>query len=191
MKILIKKVITIILTIAMLVTPTTTAHAQDLSQYYAMSAQLMQMAMIMQAQAQQLMGAYGMQAPVIQPTPQAAAPMVDLQALQAQQAQALAIQQAQQQAMAMAQAQQQAQAQQALLLAQPQVVQPLVQVPGQVPGQVPQGSGYYVLNTSSRKFHYPECRAVSTMNDSHYQESTASRDELISSGYSPCGICNP
>lgn len=188
MKILIKKVITIILTIAMLVAPTTTAHAQDLSQYYAMSAQLMQMAMIMQAQAQQLMGAYGMQA-------SAPTPAVDLQSLQAQQAQALAIQQAQQQAMAqamaMAQAQQQAQAQQALLLAQPQVVQPLVQAPGQVPGQVPQGSGYYVLNTSSRKFHFPECRAVSTMNDSHYQESTTSRDELISSGYSPCGICNP
>lgn len=190
---IIKKVITILITIVMISTPTATAHAQDLSQYYAMSAQLMQMAMIMQAQAAQLMGAYGAQAPIVtQPTAQAVVPAVDLQAQQAlamQQAQTIAIQQAQAQAMAQTQAM--AQAQQALLLAQAQAPAPAVAPVVVTAPTVPQSSGYYVLNTGSKKIHYPECQAVSKMSATHYQETIKSRDELIADGYTPCGICNP
>ncbi|WP_409968026.1 ComEC/Rec2 family competence protein [Bengtsoniella intestinalis] len=53
------------------------------------------------------------------------------------------------------------------------------------------GEILYVLNTSSHKFHYPDCYSVSTMSEKNYATSTEDRDTLISQGYSPCGNCNP
>lgn len=49
----------------------------------------------------------------------------------------------------------------------------------------------YVLNTKSMKFHRPTCSSVDDIADNNKQEATATRDELISEGYSPCKQCNP
>lgn len=53
------------------------------------------------------------------------------------------------------------------------------------------GSQEYVLNTKSMKFHCPTCSSVNDIADNNKQEATATRDELISEGYSPCKQCNP
>ena len=53
------------------------------------------------------------------------------------------------------------------------------------------GSQEYVLNTKSMKFHRPTCSSVNDIADNNKQEATATRDELISEGYSPCKQCNP
>lgn len=53
------------------------------------------------------------------------------------------------------------------------------------------GSQEYVLNTKSMKFHRPTCSSVDDIADDNKQEATATRDELISEGYSPCKQCNP
>lgn len=53
------------------------------------------------------------------------------------------------------------------------------------------GSQEYVLNTKSMKFHRPTCSSVDDIADNNKQEATATRDELISKGYSPCKQCNP
>lgn len=49
----------------------------------------------------------------------------------------------------------------------------------------------YILNTNTKKFHYPSCSSVDQMSEKNKQEYTGSRDDLISQGYSPCGRCNP
>lgn len=54
------------------------------------------------------------------------------------------------------------------------------------------GAGqHYVINTSSMKFHLPDCPGVSNMSEQNKQEYTGSREELIARGYSPCGTCDP
>lgn len=49
----------------------------------------------------------------------------------------------------------------------------------------------YILNTNTKKFHYPSCSSVDDMNEKNKQEYTGSREDLISKGYSPCGRCKP
>ena len=49
----------------------------------------------------------------------------------------------------------------------------------------------YVLNTSSMKFHLPDCTGVKTMSEKNRQEVTCTREELLEQGYTPCGTCNP
>lgn len=49
----------------------------------------------------------------------------------------------------------------------------------------------YVLNTNTKKFHYPTCRSVSQMKDKNKQIEETTRDDLIARGYDPCGNCNP
>lgn len=46
----------------------------------------------------------------------------------------------------------------------------------------------YVLNVKTYKFHRPTCRKLPTTNR---QDSYATREEIISWGYEPCGICHP
>lgn len=46
----------------------------------------------------------------------------------------------------------------------------------------------YILNTKSEKFHIPSCGSLPTVNRS---DSTLTRDEIVSQGYSPCGRCKP
>ncbi len=49
----------------------------------------------------------------------------------------------------------------------------------------------YVLNTSTGKFHKPNCSTLGTMKDSNREDYYGTRDEVIGMGYSPCGRCNP
>lgn len=49
----------------------------------------------------------------------------------------------------------------------------------------------YVLNTNTKKFHYPDCSSVSDMKDSNKEYFSGTRDEAIEKGYSPCGRCQP
>ena len=49
----------------------------------------------------------------------------------------------------------------------------------------------YILNTNTKKFHYPTCSSVNDMKDKNKQEFFGTRDEAISNGYSPCGRCKP
>ena len=49
----------------------------------------------------------------------------------------------------------------------------------------------YVLNTSSKKFHLPDCSGVATMNGKNREDVHCSRSELIARGYDPCGLCKP
>ena len=50
----------------------------------------------------------------------------------------------------------------------------------------------YILNTNTKKFHYPSCRDVSKIKPKNYKEwKNVTRDEVINAGYSPCGHCHP
>ena len=50
------------------------------------------------------------------------------------------------------------------------------------------GTMTYVLNTNSKKIHLPECRYA----ENNYREETnKTKEELLTEGYSECGICNP
>lgn len=56
----------------------------------------------------------------------------------------------------------------------------------------PVGTGTeYILNTNTKKFHYPSCSSVKQMKASNKKEYTGSRDDLIAQGYDPCKKCNP
>ena len=49
----------------------------------------------------------------------------------------------------------------------------------------------YVLNKSSGTFHHPGCTWVSRMDEANKQPITATHDEMIEDGYTPCGTCKP
>ncbi len=53
---------------------------------------------------------------------------------------------------------------------------------------------YYVINTSSKKFHLPTCSGAANIKEQNREERPAdesTRDALINESYSPCGICKP
>ena len=49
----------------------------------------------------------------------------------------------------------------------------------------------YVLNTHTRRFHYPDCRSVPEIAEKNREDVFASRDELLARGFKPCGNCHP
>ena len=49
----------------------------------------------------------------------------------------------------------------------------------------------YILNVKNKKFHKPDCSATSNISSANKQDFTGTRDQLITKGYSPCGICKP
>ena len=49
----------------------------------------------------------------------------------------------------------------------------------------------YILNTSSHKFHLPDCPTVDTMSEKNKETYHGSRDDLIEQGYEPCQSCKP
>lgn len=49
----------------------------------------------------------------------------------------------------------------------------------------------YVLNTKTKRFHYPYCNGVLDMKDENREDFYGTRDEAIERGYKPCGTCNP
>ena len=59
---------------------------------------------------------------------------------------------------------------------------------------LPAGNEYettYILNTNTKKFHYPYCSSVQRMAEKNKKEYTGSREEIINAGYVPCKICDP
>ena len=54
-----------------------------------------------------------------------------------------------------------------------------------------QGETLYVLNTSSKRVHRPECSGVSTMAEHNKQETYETLTSLLSRGFSACGTCDP
>lgn len=49
----------------------------------------------------------------------------------------------------------------------------------------------YILNTNTKKFHWPDCSSVKTIKDSNKQVYNGDREALIDEGYDPCKRCNP
>ena len=49
----------------------------------------------------------------------------------------------------------------------------------------------WVLNTSSKKFHDPDCSNADNISEKNRDTVKCTRDELIYQGYEPCGICKP
>lgn len=49
----------------------------------------------------------------------------------------------------------------------------------------------YILNTSTKKFHRPDCGSVKKMKEESKATSSESRESLISQGYEPCKNCRP
>lgn len=49
----------------------------------------------------------------------------------------------------------------------------------------------YILNTNSKKFHYPDCSGAESISEANKQTYTGARDELLEKGYEPCGRCKP
>lgn len=49
----------------------------------------------------------------------------------------------------------------------------------------------YLLNTSTKRFHYPDCAGGNSAKPENRQRVAATREELIERGYKPCGSCKP
>ena len=49
----------------------------------------------------------------------------------------------------------------------------------------------YVLNTNTKKFHYPYCKSVNQMKSKNRRDVTDTREHIMQQGYSPCKNCNP
>lgn len=57
--------------------------------------------------------------------------------------------------------------------------------------QASQEARLYVINKRSRVFHYPSCEGARSMSPHNREEVIATRTELTSQGYMPCGYCEP
>ena len=58
-------------------------------------------------------------------------------------------------------------------------------------GAAAAGEETYILNTSSMKFHDPDCAGAASIKEENREVYTGSREDLIAEGYAPCGQCNP
>ena len=54
-----------------------------------------------------------------------------------------------------------------------------------------QPAGTYILNTNTKKFHYPECSSVSDMKEKNKKVFQGTSAEAQAMGYVPCKRCNP
>ena len=52
-------------------------------------------------------------------------------------------------------------------------------------------SNRYILNTNTKKFHYPTCSSIPDMKNKNKQEYLGTRNDVIAMGYEPCKRCNP
>ena len=53
------------------------------------------------------------------------------------------------------------------------------------------GGSSYILNTNTKKFHYPSCSSVKAMSAKNKWAVDYSRDKIMGMGYDPCKRCNP
>ena len=49
----------------------------------------------------------------------------------------------------------------------------------------------YILNTGTKKFHLLTCSGAPSPSSKNYQLTDKTRSQVITEGYSPCGICKP
>ena len=66
---------------------------------------------------------------------------------------------------------------------------PVAEYPVEVDSEPPPIT--YVLNTNTKKFHYPDCASVDDMKEKNRLDVSWDRDEVIEQGYVPCKRCNP
>lgn len=57
-------------------------------------------------------------------------------------------------------------------------------------GQAPKKMNY-ILNTSTQKFHKPDCSSAKSITSENRKKYTGSREDLIADGYTACGQCKP
>jgi len=48
----------------------------------------------------------------------------------------------------------------------------------------------YILNTKSKKIHYPSCRTIKNMSEENKQEYVGDKEALFDEGYTECGVCH-
>ena len=53
------------------------------------------------------------------------------------------------------------------------------------------GTGKYVLNTNTKKFHNPGCSSAKSTKEENKETYKGTREALIKQGYEPCGRCKP
>ena len=70
-------------------------------------------------------------------------------------------------------------------------VAPVVKPPVEAPPAVEHTDASYILNKSSKKFHYTYCPNAAAMKESNKVYFYGTRDEAIAQGYKPCGNCHP
>ncbi len=56
-------------------------------------------------------------------------------------------------------------------------------------GTRPEINQNYVINTSTKKFHNPNCYTIKEIKNNNLSQSTKSYDDLVKEGYSPCKKC--
>lgn len=56
---------------------------------------------------------------------------------------------------------------------------------------VPDENATYIINTNTGRFHLPDCQSVQDMKEKNRKEFFGTREELMETGYRPCGRCNP
>ena len=49
----------------------------------------------------------------------------------------------------------------------------------------------YILNTSKKRIHKPDCSSVAQMAEKNKQGTNKTLEELIEEGYTSCGTCKP
>lgn len=60
-----------------------------------------------------------------------------------------------------------------------------------IPAATGSSAQAYVLNTNTKKFHFPSCYSASTIKTENRQDVVMTREEVIAMGYDPCGNCDP
>ena len=53
------------------------------------------------------------------------------------------------------------------------------------------GETTYILNTNTKKIHYPDCPSLDDTKEKNKEIFNGSREYLIENGYTPCSRCNP
>ena len=49
----------------------------------------------------------------------------------------------------------------------------------------------YVLNSNTKKFHFPDCKSVNTISPKNRRDFEGSREDVLAMGYVPCKRCKP
>ena len=49
----------------------------------------------------------------------------------------------------------------------------------------------YILNTKTKKFHYPSCKSVQQIKEENKLDCTWARETIVDAGYAPCKNCDP